>query len=364
MPRPKRGRKTAGREREREERKRHTPAGVRPIWSGTISFGLVSVPVDVFPAVRASGIALRMLAPDGVPLQRRYFCPEHGRDVDYDELVRGYEVDDGSFVLLDDEELEAVAPRKSRDIDLRRFVAVDEIDPFAFERAYVLTPAGDSTKPYRLLAEVMEQEGRAGVATFVMRTKEYLVAILARHGVLFAETLRFAGELRTPDDVGLADLAEPDRKEVGEFVRAIEKLRKNDIRREELGDERLESLRELVERKHAAGEDVVEVPEEVEADAPPPDEDDEVPSGDPFEVIRSRLTNLSETPRKHGGNGATNGHGNGRSRGRSDTRAALGELSKDALYERAKELDVPGRSSMTKDALVKAITKADSKGGN
>ena len=361
MPRSKRGRKSA--DREREERSRHTPAGVRPIWSGTISFGLVSVPVDVFPAVRTSGLALRMLAPDGMPLQRRYFCPAHGRDVDYDELVRGYEVDDGSFVLLDDEELEAVAPRKSRDIDLRRFVAIDEIDAFAFERADVLTPAGDSTKPYRLLAEVMEQEGRAGVATFVMRTKEYLVAILARQGVLFAETLRFAGELRTPDDVGLSKLADPDRKEVDGFVRAIEKLRKNDIRREELGDERLESLRKLVERKHAAGEDIVEVPEEVEDVAPAPDEEDEAPSGDPFEVIRSRLAIVGDTPRQHGSNGASNGRGNGRSRGKRDARAALAELSKDALYERAKELDVPGRSSMSKDALVDAITKAGSKRG-
>jgi DNA end-binding protein Ku len=144
-------------------------AGPRAIWTGTLSFGLVAVPVNLFPAVRPAGASLRLLAPDGTPVQRRWVCSEEDKDVPWDELVRGFEVGKG-YVVLTDEELESVAPRRSRDIDLRLFVPADELDPFLFERAYVLAPGGESVKPYRLIAEVMEREGKAGVATFVLRS--------------------------------------------------------------------------------------------------------------------------------------------------------------------------------------------------
>src|SRR5687767_6367594 len=96
-------------------------AGPRPIWSGTISFGLVTVPVNLFPAVRPADSALRMLAPSGAPVERHFVCPEHDKDVAWSDLVRGFELEDGQYVPLSDEELEAIAPRKSRDIDLKRF---------------------------------------------------------------------------------------------------------------------------------------------------------------------------------------------------------------------------------------------------
>ena len=134
---------------------------------------------------------------------RRYFCSADGEALTNDDIVRGYENDDGSFTIVDDEELDALAPRKSRDIDLRRFVAREEIPRQLLERPYVLAPAGESTKAYHLLAATMEKPGRAGIATFVMRGKEYLAAIFAEGGTLRAVTMRFATELRTPDDVGL-----------------------------------------------------------------------------------------------------------------------------------------------------------------
>jgi DNA end-binding protein Ku len=270
------------------------PAGARPIWSGTISFGLVAVPVNLFSAVRPADAALRMLAPSGEPVRRHYQCPEEGRDAPWEELVRGFEVGDGEFVPLTDEELDAIAPRKTRDIDLRRFVPVGELDPFLFERPYVLTPTGDSTKPYRLLAEAMEQSGRAGVATFVMRTKEYLVAILAQDGILWAETLRFAGEVRTPKDAGLPKAVKPAAKDVAAFVRAIELHTKKTVTREQLVERRSERLRALAERKAKKGQDVVEP--ETEA---PVEEPTEAP--DLFEQIRSSL-------RLVGANGSSAAH--------------------------------------------------------
>jgi DNA end-binding protein Ku len=258
------------------------PGGARPIWSGTISFGLVAVPVNLFSAVRPADAALRMLAPSGEPLQRHYENPESGKDAPWEQLVRGFELDDGKLLPLTDAELEAIAPRKTRDIDLRRFVPVGELDPFLFERPYVLTPNGESTKPYRLLAEAMESAGRAGIATFVMRTKEYLVAILAQHGILWAQTLRFADEVRTPKQAGLPARAEPDAADVAAFEHAIAAHGRKAIAREQLVERRSEKLRALALQKAKKGEDVVEP-----TTLPVADDPSEAP--DLFAQIRSSL---------------------------------------------------------------------------
>jgi DNA end-binding protein Ku len=234
--------------------------GGRPIWSGTLSFGLVSVPVNLFSAQRRSGAALRWLADDGTPLARHYYCPKDDEEVDAEHLVRGYELPSGDHVVVSDEELEALAPKKSRDIDLRLFVKPDAIDPMYFERAYVMAPAGESVKAYRLLADVMERKGHAGIATFVMREKEYLVAIFAQGGLLRVETLRFADELRSPEDVGLPKKHEVDAARVRAFARAITKQAKPELAAKELADAPAERVRELALRKHKRGQDVIAGP--------------------------------------------------------------------------------------------------------
>ncbi len=170
-----------------------------------------------------------MLGPDDQPLVRRYFCSADGRALTRDDIVRGYENDDGSFTIVADEELDALAPRKSRDIDLRRFVAREEIPRQLLERPYVLAPAGESTKAYHLLAATMEKAGRAGIATFVMRGKEYLAAIFAEGGTLRAVTMRFADELRTPHDVGLPSVARPSADRRQEMERAVAELTADEL---------------------------------------------------------------------------------------------------------------------------------------
>src|ERR1043166_8197225 len=160
---------------------------VRPFWSGTLTFGLVSVPVDLYPGNRTNRAPLRMLGPKGEPLARRYYSEKTERDLDNDEMVRGYETDKDKYVIVTDEELERLAPEKSRDIDLRRFVELKEIPALYFDRSYFLAPAEGSEKAYQLLAETMEKEKLAGIATFVMRGKEYLVAIFPENGILRAE---------------------------------------------------------------------------------------------------------------------------------------------------------------------------------
>lgn len=237
---------------------------MRPFWSGTISFGLVSIPVALFPATRSSSRGgLKMVSSEGSQLRRHYVCSEEGVELDNDEIVRGYETDKGKFIVVTDEELEAIEPRKSRDIDLRLFVDQEEIDPVYFERPYYLTPTGGSNKAYRLLAEVMESTGKAGIATFVMRTKEYLVAILAEKGILRAETMRFHDEVRKPEEIGLPKTAKVAPADVKKLEKEIEK-RSGKVDFSEFLDDYGERLRKVAEAKAKSAKNVIKAKPEPE----------------------------------------------------------------------------------------------------
>jgi DNA end-binding protein Ku len=245
-----------------QEGEDEAPAGVRPFWSGTLSFGLVSIPVDLYRGTRPGGVAFRMLAPDGAPLSRVFVCPIEGTVIPREELVRGYEHSPGEHVVVSDEELEALEPKKSRDIDLRLFVAEGAIDPFYFERPFFLAPSGDSSKAYRLLAATMERQKRVGIATFVMHGKENLVAITGEEGVLRAQTLRFAGEVRSPSDVGLPKKSKADPALVKSFERWIGTLEEKALDPDELEDEHAERVQKLAEKKEKKGQDVIEAQSE------------------------------------------------------------------------------------------------------
>ncbi|HSC15339.1 MAG TPA: Ku protein [Gammaproteobacteria bacterium] len=331
-----------------EEREAAAP-NPRSFWSGTLTFGLVSVPVDLYPAVRPRRTALRMLGPDDQPLVRRYFCSVDNEALGPDDIVRGYENDDGSFTIVADEELDALAPRKSRDIDLRRFVKREEIPRQLLARPYVLAPAGDSTKAYHLLAETMERSGKAGIATFVMRGKEYLAAIFAEDGSLRAVTMRFAAELRTPDDVGLPSVVKAPAERRQEMERALAELTEDELNLELLDDEYATALRELAEAKRDADRDVIEI-EEAAA------EDDEETADviDIMAVLKERMGGAERKPAR--AQGARTSERPAATRAAGDD--ALADMSKKELYERAQKLGLPGRSGMSREALIAALRKA------
>jgi DNA end-binding protein Ku len=254
-------------------------------WSGSLSFGLVNVPVLVFPATRHSGVRLRMLSPKGALLERRFFCPQDGKDVAADEIVRGYELEDGSYIVVTDQELEALEPDKTREIDLREFVDLAEVAPAFLERGYYLTPLKEATKAYRLLADVMEKTRRAGIATFVMRDREYLVAIFAENGILCAETLRFHDEITSPEDIGLAKAVTVPRQRVAAFERAIDALSKKALAQEELVDQDTKSLRAVIDKKKRSGKDLIRTDWEV-ADSDSEEDDGDI---DLLATIRQSL---------------------------------------------------------------------------
>ena len=200
-----------------------------------------------------------MLGPNGQPLSRKYYSEKTERDLDADEIVRGYEIKKGKFVVITDEELERLAPDKTRDIDLKRFVPEESIPPVYFERGYFLAPAAGSEKAYKLLAETMEKESKAGLATFVMRGKEYLVAIFAENGILRAETMRFPDEVRSPRDIGLPKKSKVPKGMVGKFEKLISSKSKKQLSPRKLEDEQTERLLKLVKKKSAQRKNVVEV---------------------------------------------------------------------------------------------------------
>lgn len=300
-----------------------------------------------------------MLDNDGTPLSRRYKCSVEGLPVHPEHIVRGFPVGEDEYVIVRDEELRSLQPRKSRDIDLRQFVDRRDVPPIFFERAYFLTPAGDSTKAYRLLTEVMQQSGHAGIATFVMRDKEYLVVILAEAGVLRAETLRFSDEIRSPKDVGLPEPSQASSALVAKFRKAIREHGSETLDESELEDRGDQQLRELVEQKLKRGEDVIDAREEVEEEE---QDADEAPAVDLIEMIRRSLRQNGDGD-GHGKPSAAASEKNGN--GGRDRRApasasannGLASESKQELYERAQRLEIPGRSRMSKDQLVRAIER-------
>ena len=231
----------------------------RPFWSGTLTFGLVSVPVDLYPGNRTNRAPLRMLGPEGEPLSRRYYSEKSGRDLDDDEMIRGYEIEKDRYVIVTDEELERLAPEQSRDIDVRRFVPLEDIPPLYFDRSYFLAPSEGSEKAYKLLSRTMEKERLAGVATFVMRGKQYLVAIFPENEILRAETMRFADEIRSPKEIGLPEDKKIPAATVKKFEKLIEKHSAKQLSLKELKDEQTEKLLKLVEKKRKQHKDIVEV---------------------------------------------------------------------------------------------------------
>ncbi len=228
------------------------------------------------------------MSPEGSLLERRFHCPRDDRELRHGDIVRGYELDDGSYILIEDRELEAIEPQKTHEIDLREFVALSEISPALLERGYYLTPDKHATKAYRLLAEAMERAGRAGIATFVMRDREYLVAIFAQNGILCAETLRFQDEIRDPATIGLPAVVPAIKQRVTAFERSINALQARSLSPSELVDQDTQKLKAIIEKKRRAGKDLVRVP--VEGDGVDSDGESDV---DLLETIRRSL--------RHGG---------------------------------------------------------------
>lgn len=243
----------------------------RPIWSGAISFGLVNVPVKLYTAVDRKTVRFNQLnSKTGTRIAQKRVDPETGEEVPYEDLVKGYEISKGRYVVIDPEELDALEPRKTRMIDIEDFVEQDEIDPVFYDHPYYLAPDTGAEKAYKLLMEAMRETGKVAVGRVVIRTKEYLVALRPLDDVLAMSTMLFPDEVVPPDklDVELDAKVKAGDKELKMARQLIESL-SGPWEPEKYHDEYRERVLELIEQK-AAGKEIAVQPEEA-ATAPVPD---------------------------------------------------------------------------------------------
>ena len=183
----------------------------RSLWTGTISFGLVSVPVRMFGATESKELRFHFLDKhDLQPIAYDKVRRDTGKHVDNDDIVRGFEVEKGRYVPLDDEDLDRLDVELTKTIDICDFVDLDEIDPIYFRKAYYLEPQDGAEKPYRLLTRALEETGKVAIAKIVIRNKQHLAALRPSNGTLVLETMYYADEVRQPERVGGGRLAKPE----------------------------------------------------------------------------------------------------------------------------------------------------------
>jgi DNA end-binding protein Ku len=246
----------------------------RSLWTGSLSFGLVNVPVALLPAVRDQDLHFRQLhQKDGAPIEVQRWCSKEDVEVPYDEITHGYELEDGGQVIVSDLELEAIEPRRTRTIEIEQFVDLDEVDPVYFDHPYFLVPASEddgARRAYRLLTEVMSRTNRAALGRFVMRAKEYLAIVRERDGALTLTTMLFADEVRPVKDVcaPTGKAHKPTRKQLDAAVSVIEAL-SGDWDPEKHTDEYRARLKRVVDRKRKGA--TIEMPEQREEPKPAPD---------------------------------------------------------------------------------------------
>ncbi len=233
----------------------------RPVWSGTISFGLIAIPIKLFNAVRHKGVSFNQLDERTMSrIRYRKVSDESGEEVPDEHIVKGYEVSKGRYVLVDPDELEPFIPSATRTVELEEFVEQSEIDPIYYENAYYVAPDANP-KPYVLLARAMEEAGKVAIGRFVMRNKQYTAAIRAIDGRLMMSTLAYADEVVLADSIDeLAGLDDVDvsAREVKMAEALVESL-SDEFSPDKYHDDYREQVLGLIEKK-AAGEEF-EVPE-------------------------------------------------------------------------------------------------------
>lgn len=240
----------------------------RAIWTGSVSFGLLNVPVKLYSAVSSRSIRFRELREsDGSRVRHKRVAEEDGEDVAYEEIVKGYEIAPDQYVVMSRDELEALDPKKTKAIEIEDFVDLDEIDPIYFNQPYYLGPAPGAERAYALLAQAMGEQRKVAISRFVLRNKESLAAIRSDGRVLTLATMRFADEVVPVDQLdgvlGEDDI-EPKPREV-EMAKALIDSLANDFDPTSYKDEHRAELLKLIERK-AAGEKIVSA----DAEAPKP----------------------------------------------------------------------------------------------
>lgn len=218
------------------------------IWSGTVSFSLVAIPVRLVKAVEPGRVSFHLLhTRDYSPLERTMFCPEEEKIVPSEEIIRGFEIEPGKHVVVTDKELESVSPDRSRTIEIAEFIDIKEVDPIYYDHPYFLVPLKGGEKSYRLLAESMQRTKKAGLAKFVLDDREYVVLIMSRDGALAASTLHYSDEILSGDAmVPATDKATDDEENI---IKKRIKGMMSDFAPERYSNDRRKRLLDMINKK-------------------------------------------------------------------------------------------------------------------
>jgi DNA end-binding protein Ku len=305
----------------------------RAIWTGSISFGLVNVPVRMYSAIAEHTLHFHFLHDkDDSRIGYEKVCKKEGKPVPDEEIVRAFELDKGEYVVLTDEDFAAAAVEHGlRTIDIRAFVPYEQVDPILFRRTYYLGPQDGGEKVYALLARAMADAQLAGVAKYVMRDRQNLGLLRVREGVITLEQMYFADEIRPADDIAPTG-ARVQKKELELAGQLIESYT-GDFDPARYRDTYRDALCEIIKAKRKGEE--IHRPEPEEEEAPP----------DLMDALRASIEAAGKGKK-------------GARRARSNGGDGLAKLGKDELYELARQADIPGRSDMSRAQLIKALKAA------
>jgi len=251
-------------EAEPEEESTGEKRSSRAMWSGVISFGLVTIPVRLYPAVREKTVRFHLLdAKEKVRLHRKMVRSTDEKEIPAQQQVRGYEVAPDQYVVVTDEELRSVEPHGGRAVEIEEFVTLEEIDPVYFQRAYYLVPGENGAKPYQLLLDAMTRAKRVAVGRFFMRDKEYLVALRPIDGVVCLETMHFADEVVSTDTLDLPRNVKLDERETKIALQLVEAM-SGSFQPQRYRDSYRDAVERMVQAKVAGKEIVTQPPAEEE----------------------------------------------------------------------------------------------------
>lgn len=223
----------------------------RPIWKGSINFGLVNIPIQLETAVREKNVSFHLLSKDGTcRLRRKLYCPETGEEFDFGETARGVEIAKDQYVLVDEKEIENIKPEKGRTIEIEQFVKLDALDPIYFDRVYFVTPGEGSSKAYKLFHEALAKSGKIGIARFVMRERQNLAVLRVLGDGIVLHTLHYDDEVLKLEDTLPTSLSKvkPAARELDVAMQLIDAMTKP-LHVEQYKDDYRQRLEKLIESK-------------------------------------------------------------------------------------------------------------------
>ncbi|MGW6918235.1 non-homologous end joining protein Ku [Kitasatospora sp. NPDC054939] len=352
----------------------------RPVWTGVLTFGLVTVPVALYTATSSHNVRFHQLERGTSDRVRNKRVNERtGKEVEFGEIVKGYEVAEGEYVIVEPDELEQISPGRSRTIDIAGFVDLEQVDPIFFDKTYYLGPKSkEYAKVYSLLVEALQHSGKTGLAMFAMRGREYLTAVRSEAGLLELHTMHFADEVRDPHTE--VDNLPEEVKLTAQEVKTAEQLigmLAVDWDPDQWHDTYEDQVRKLIEDKLAGRQVAVSTGPEPEAtnvidlmdalrrslESAGKSPEDEAPA-EKARAAKPSPGRTTRSPKTAGGRKTTSAKAQAGTKGSAKKRVSatgkqqLDKLTKAELYKRASDLDVQGRSAMTRDELQAALEQA------